>query len=137
MFDRTYEDVYLPSILCHYINSPTGRRYIKSVRTQQVGQANVNGTKLVSMPIPLIPYDEQIELDLILSRSIQKINRINADATRTLDYLQKLENSILDQAFMGCFIYSDKVAEHDLTHNKDSVSQMSNKHARQSKIDEF
>ena len=37
------------------LNSTIGRRYVAGVRSQQVGQANVNGTKLAATPIPLPP----------------------------------------------------------------------------------
>lgn len=41
------------------VNSSYGRQYISAVSSQQVGQANVNGTKLAAMPIPLPPTEEQ------------------------------------------------------------------------------
>jgi type I restriction enzyme, S subunit len=41
------------------INSPQGRHYIASVVSQQVGQANVNGSKLRSFPLPIPTLDEQ------------------------------------------------------------------------------
>ena len=36
-----------------------GQRYLASVRSQQTGQANINGTKLADAPIPLPPIAEQ------------------------------------------------------------------------------
>ena len=41
------------------INGPVGRNYVARVRTQQVGQANVNGTKLKGMPVPAPPVKVQ------------------------------------------------------------------------------
>ena len=51
-------DRLFPDYVCTYINSQHGRAYISQVKSQQVGQANVNGTKLAAMPIPLPPSAE-------------------------------------------------------------------------------
>ncbi len=49
-----------------YINSIYGRLWVKSVVTQQVGQANVNGSKLAALAIPLPPNQEQSEVAKLL-----------------------------------------------------------------------
>jgi len=51
--------LYNSDLLSYFINSVYGRSYISSVVSQQVGQANVNGTKLSFMPIPLPSISEQ------------------------------------------------------------------------------
>ena len=56
---KVFKDYIFPEIISEYINSIFGRNYIARVKSQQVGQANVNGTKLAEMPIPLIPRNEQ------------------------------------------------------------------------------
>jgi type I restriction enzyme S subunit len=43
---------YLPTFLSYYLNSVFGRQWIASVVSQQVGQANVNGSKLKDLVIP-------------------------------------------------------------------------------------
>lgn len=45
--------------LCYYLNSHYGRRWVKSVVCQQVGQANVNSTKLRALRFTLAPLSEQ------------------------------------------------------------------------------
>ncbi|WP_323139328.1 restriction endonuclease subunit S [Streptomyces sp. NBC_01549] len=45
-----------------YVNSPGGRKYIRSVLSQQVGQANVNSAKLAMFPIPVPPAEEQARI---------------------------------------------------------------------------
>jgi type I restriction enzyme S subunit len=42
----------------HYLNSGAGRDWVRGVVAQQVGQANVNGTKLKAFAIPVPPADE-------------------------------------------------------------------------------
>jgi len=49
----------LPEFVSAFINSVYGRRWVKTVVTQQVGQANVNGTKLQNLLVPLPPAIEQ------------------------------------------------------------------------------
>lgn len=67
----------LPEWAAMVINGPIGRAYVASVRTQQVGQANVNGTKLAAMPIPLPPLDEQRR---IVAEVEQRLSVIDAMA---------------------------------------------------------
>ena len=123
---RTYLDLFLPELLCYYINSPHGRSYIDSVRTQQVGQANVNGTKLVSMPIPLIPLEEQQEMLRIISQTFFSARTIEHQTDQSLTTIGQLESSILTQAFQGqLLIYSN---EGDRFTNSDS---------EQTSLDEF
>ncbi|HZR03204.1 MAG TPA: restriction endonuclease subunit S, partial [Burkholderiales bacterium] len=89
------------------INGPIGRRYIAGVRTQQVGQANVNGTKLAAMPIPLPPLTEQRR---ILAHVDQRLSLIEAmrDAVKTANRRNAaLKRSILERAFHGELVPHD------------------------------
>lgn len=52
-------DGVLPTLISAFLNSGHGRRWIKSVVNQTVGQANVNGTKLAAFDFPLPPLGEQ------------------------------------------------------------------------------
>lgn len=66
---------FLPEYIAFYINSSYGREWIKSVVSQQVGQANVNGTKLKNLQIPLPPLDEQRR---IVEEIEQQFTRLDA-----------------------------------------------------------
>ena len=50
---------YVPEFLAYYINSPFGRAWVSTVVSQQVGQANVNGTKLKALSVPVPGLEEQ------------------------------------------------------------------------------
>jgi type I restriction enzyme S subunit len=50
------------------------------VASQQVGQANVNGTKLKGLGIPLPPEDEQQEMARILTGAFARADRMEAEA---------------------------------------------------------
>lgn len=89
-----FDDSTLPEWANLVINSPYGRRYIESVTTQQVGQANVNGKKLKAFPLPVPPLDEQqaaverheqvIEAALVLSQQMTVLQQRTEALRRTI-----------------------------------------------------
>ncbi|MER6332467.1 restriction endonuclease subunit S [Streptomyces sp. NPDC001034] len=90
-----------PDWVSTYVNSVGGRKYIRSVLSQQVGQANVNSVKLAMFPIPVPPAEEQV-----------KIMKNLRDWYRLLEYSDKsretaklravqLRESLLRAAFSG------------------------------------
>lgn len=83
------------------INSSIGRTYIGSVVTQQVGQANVNGTKLAAMPIPLPPWSEQQEIINALEHQRAGMERLQQEASTALKRSRHLRQSLLSDAFCG------------------------------------
>ena len=93
------------------INGPPGREYIARVRTQQVGQANVNGTKLAAMPIPLPPIDEQIRLIAALEQHLSAALRIALSVERAHHRAITLRRSILERAFRGELVPQDPTDE--------------------------
>ena len=91
----------LPEFACRYINSEHGRQYISQVRTQQVGQANVNGTKLAAMPIPVPPFAEQQRIVAEVGHCLWIIRQTEAAVETNLKRAGRLRQSILKQAFSG------------------------------------
>ncbi len=91
----------LSSIVSNGLNSTWGRAWIASVVSQQVGQANVNGTKLRSFPFPLPSETEQSE---IIRRARDGMDAVT-ESTDTIISLLKdvatLRQSILRRAFEG------------------------------------
>ena len=90
-----------PDYACAYINSQHGRAYISRVKSQQVGQANVNGTKLAAMPIPLPPWAEQRRIVAEVERHLSVIQKAEAAVDAALKRAERLRQSILKQAFSG------------------------------------
>ena len=92
---------YFPSLVNHYINSVHGKRYIAKVRTQQVGQANVNGSKLKNMPIPIMDRLEQYQiLQQIESVQSQYLAMMH-DFQKNIKAMGHLRNGILKSTFSG------------------------------------
>ncbi len=92
---------YFPDLLSIVINSPYGRGYIRSVVSQQVGQANVNGSKLAAMPIPLPPYKEQKLIVEEVESKLSIADEINSTVDMNLMLAERLRQSILAKAFSG------------------------------------
>lgn len=92
---------YLPELLSAYINSMFGRDWVRSVVNQQVGQANVNGTKLRELGVPLLPMDEQKELWCRIKKAFGKIDRAANEAMRAMKLLDRLDQATLAKAFRG------------------------------------
>ena len=90
-----------------FINSRHGRAYIELVKNQQVGQANVNGTKLASMPVPLPPLPEQYRIVAEVERRLSVIRQAEATVAANLKRAERLRQSILKQAFSGKLVPQD------------------------------
>ena len=60
--------------LCLWINSPWGRRWARTVRTESVSQSNINLSRLLTLPVPAPPLSEQQEI-------VRKVDELLAFAT--------------------------------------------------------
>lgn len=89
------------------INSGVGRRYVQSVASQQVGQANVSGTKLRQMPIPLPPTAEQLRIVQRVAETSNFIERVSAQVAGVLRRSQRLRRALLSEAFAGRLVPQD------------------------------
>ena len=103
----SFPEVCVPDYVCFFINSQHGRSYIAQVRTQQVGQANVNGTKLAAMPIPIPPLAEQRRIVAEVERRLSVIQQAEATVEASLARAERLRQSILKQAFSGKLVPQD------------------------------
>ncbi|MBA2719794.1 MAG: restriction endonuclease subunit S [Chloroflexi bacterium] len=90
-----------PEFLAHALNGPYGRRWITSVVSQQVGQANVNGSKLKAFRIPAPPIAEQRRLVEMAESRLSFLEDSQAEIRKNLLRAQSLRQAILRQAFAG------------------------------------
>jgi len=100
-------DAYLPDFLSSCINSFHGRRYIASVVSQQVGQANVSGTKLSKMPIPFPPLSEQQHIVAEVEQRLSVADEMEKAVEQSLKRAERLRQSILKRAFEGKLVPQD------------------------------
>ncbi|WP_335991006.1 restriction endonuclease subunit S [Glycomyces sp. MUSA5-2] len=94
-----------------FINSPTGRRYIGSVASQQVGQANVNGTKLANFPIPVPPHEEQLRILGVVEEWETTVGHAISTANQAMRQSERLRQGLLKSAFSGDLVPHDSTDE--------------------------
>jgi type I restriction enzyme S subunit len=104
---RVNSQLYDPNFLSWFINSVHGRRYIASVVSQQVGQANVNGTKLAMMPVPLPSLAEQQQIVSEIERRFSVADEVEKVVEQSLKQAERLRQSILKRAFEGRLVPQD------------------------------
>ncbi len=102
-----FVDEIQPELVGYFLNSGYGRRWVREAANQQVGQANVNGSKLRALTIPLPPRDvqqrvsEQVDRLLAQSRALRgSLESASSDAT-------VLRRSLLDHAMTGRLVPQD------------------------------
>jgi type I restriction enzyme S subunit len=103
---RLFPDV-TPEYLNAYINSPLGREWAASVVNQQVGQANINGSKLRALPVPLPPATEQDRIRMELDKQTSLIATSSAAIDQQVLRASRLRQSILKRAFEGKLVPQD------------------------------
>jgi type I restriction enzyme, S subunit len=83
------------------INSLYGRAYVESVVSQQVGQANVNGTKLRGFPLPVPPRSIQDEVVDTIAGQDNAARRMSEVVERAGQQLEDVRRSTLVAALAG------------------------------------
>ena len=94
-------------IVTYYINSVYGKDWILSVVSQQAGQANVNGTKLKLLAVPMPPEKEQQILVEEVERRFSVADEVEKTITAELKRAEQLRQSILKKAFSGKLVPQD------------------------------
>ncbi|MBS7705204.1 restriction endonuclease subunit S [Chelatococcus asaccharovorans] len=98
---------FSPELLSAYINSAIGREWVAGAVNQQVGQANVNGSKLRRLGVPVMSKDEQAEIQIRINAAFAWIDRLAADATSARKLIDGLDQAILAKAFRGELVPQD------------------------------
>ena len=97
----------LPELLSGYINSAYGREWVASVVSQQVGQANVNGTKLRQLGIPVMPVEEQSEIARRIAIAFAWVDRLASEITSARKLIEHFDQAVLAKAFRGELVPQD------------------------------
>lgn len=95
------EDLLDADYLNYYLNSKMAFEYGKTVVISSVNQANINGTKLKTYPIPLPSLKEQQTIVRQLDALRAETKRLEEVYQQKLLYLEELKKSILQKAFNG------------------------------------
>lgn len=97
----------LPDFLAHTINSHLGRSWIQTVVSQQVGQANVSGSKLKAFAFRLPPVVDQQLLIAEIDRRLSLADATDRAVTTGLAKAKRLRQAILKRAFEGRLVPQD------------------------------
>nr|WP_282611480.1 restriction endonuclease subunit S [Vibrio crassostreae] len=103
----TFSEHVLPEIAAHYINSVLGKKWLSEVMNQTAGQANVNGTKLGHLAIPLPPSAEQKALIDEISNEFDSVDRQVEATALGLKQSEAQRKNILKSAFSGQLVPQD------------------------------
>jgi len=96
-----------PDYVSSFLNSFHGRRWIGSVVSQMVGQANVNGSKLKNCPIPVPPQAEQRQIVSEVERLSTVIQSNAVACNLAIARCARLHQSVLKWAFEGRLVDQD------------------------------
>lgn len=102
---------YRPELLGYFLTSTLGRRWVRSVVSQQVGQANVNGTKLKHLTIPVPPLDAQAEICEVAEEQFRIIETARSGIAEARTEAKMLRDALLREAFVGRLIRQDPADE--------------------------
>ena len=98
------EDLLDADYLNYYLNSKMANDYGKTVVISSVNQANINGTKLKTYPIPLPPLKEQQTIVKKLDALSSETKKLEAIYNQKINDLEKLKKSVLKKTFAGQLI---------------------------------
>ena len=90
-----------PEWVNYFLNSPFGRQWVRDNVSQQVGQANVNGTKLRALTLPLPPLEVQHALVAGVERLIAREVELGASLCVATAQAERLRRSLLHHAVTG------------------------------------
>ena len=111
----------LPKYLASVLNSHFGKAWIKSVVSQQVGQANVNGSKLREFCFPLPPLGMQREIVSEIEKQFTRVDAAALALERAQRRIARFRQAILSQAIRGDLVGSDCILENDGLPGKSSA----------------
>ncbi|MGA1824401.1 MAG: restriction endonuclease subunit S [bacterium] len=99
---RVDREKIIPQYINYWLNSPQATFIKEKLKSQQVGQANINGTKLKNMEFP---YTEDLNAQFDIVQEIESrfsvIDKIEQTIDKALLKTEQLRKSILKAAFGG------------------------------------
>ncbi|MFL6195391.1 MAG: hypothetical protein ACJ75H_14535 [Thermoanaerobaculia bacterium] len=95
--------------LCGWINSPWGRRWARTVRTESVSQSNINIARLLLMPLPMPPLAEQREVMRLVGTLFGFAEKIEKRVAAGAEKAEKLWRTVLARSLRGELVPTEAV----------------------------
>jgi type I restriction enzyme, S subunit len=89
------------------LNTSRARAYCWKVKSDGVSQSNINAQKLAKFELPLCSIEEQEEIVNRIESLFSHIDRIEAQYKEIVQEIDRLDRSILHQAFTGRLVAQD------------------------------
>ncbi len=87
--------------VCGWINSPWGRRWARTVRTDCSNQSNINVSRLQRMPVPVPPLVEQREIVRRIDELFAFADNIERHVAAAEEKAERTRRTVLALAFRG------------------------------------
>jgi type I restriction enzyme, S subunit len=97
---------FRPELLVYFLQSPYGRRWARRA-SSQVGQANINGTKLRALTIPLPPREVQTKICELVESQLAATSRMRKALVAAGLMSSTLRASIISQGLAGALVPQD------------------------------
>ena len=95
------EELISSRYLCGWINSPWGRRWARTVRTDCSNQSNINVSRLQTMPVPVPPLAEQHEIVRRIESFLAFAGAVEKSVAAAEERTEKLGRTVLARALRG------------------------------------
>jgi type I restriction enzyme, S subunit len=93
--------------VCGWINSPWGRWWARTVRTDCVSQSNINSSKLLAMPVPVPPLAEQREIVRQSEEYFAYADAVERRVAAAGERIEQLTRTVLTRALRGELVPSE------------------------------
>ncbi|MFG1317543.1 restriction endonuclease subunit S [Xanthobacter autotrophicus] len=103
---RLLDSDFPPKLVSLYANE-FGQRHFFDEGTQTTNLASISKTKLSSLPIPLPPASEAVELLHRIETAFAWIDRLASEATSARKLIDRLDQAVLAKAFRGELVPQD------------------------------
>jgi type I restriction enzyme S subunit len=94
-------DRMLPAYLTYCLNSPAGRSYCRSVRSNGVSQSNINSTKLAAFELPCPSISDQHAIIERVDTGLNKLSSVGKQASTARALLAVLHRRLVREALIG------------------------------------
>ncbi len=125
---------YRPELLVYFLSSSLGRAWVRSVVSQQVGQANVNGTKLKQLTVPVPPPEEQEEICTVVEQQLRLVSDVQQIISAARVKSEQFRNVLLQKAFSGQLTWQDPADEPAIVLLEKARAQRNDRRTRSQKL---